>query len=88
MWYIVALAEERQGLRIFRLDRVNGIEVLDEHFDVPPDFSVDELLKSGRLFNTSEAAKITVRYSPAIARWIAERERVAPEDIRNAARTS
>ncbi len=37
-WYAVAYCHLREDLRIFRLDRVKKIRVIDETFTVPPDF--------------------------------------------------
>ncbi len=46
-WYAVAYCHLRAGLRVFRLDRVQQIQVLDETFVSPPDFdALDYLIKS------------------------------------------
>lgn len=37
-WYAVAYCHLRTGLRVFRLDRVQQVRLLDEIFDAPPDF--------------------------------------------------
>lgn len=73
-WYTVAHCERSDGVRIFRLDRVEHAEPLAERFVPPPDFSLDALLRDGRAFHAAGARAMTVRYSPRIARWIAERE--------------
>jgi predicted DNA-binding transcriptional regulator YafY len=72
MWYLVAHCEE-SGLRFFRMDRVHGVEVLDEGFERSAEWLADEL-PAGPMFRAEEAGTVTIRYSPAIARWIAERE--------------
>ncbi|MEO7038820.1 MAG: WYL domain-containing protein [Gemmatimonadaceae bacterium] len=73
-WYIVGEAAAAAGLRFYRLDRVSTVEMLAESFDVPGDFALDRILAEGRPFRSSETASMRVRYSPHIARWIAERE--------------
>jgi predicted DNA-binding transcriptional regulator YafY len=73
MWYVVANCGD-EGMRIFRLDRVEGVEVLDERYEAPRDFSLDEMLREGKAFRAGEPGTLRVRYSPRIARWIAERE--------------
>lgn len=73
-WYVVAHCEARRDVRIFRLDRIEAVERLDERFDVPRDFSLDEVVKEGRVFRADDDRTLRVRYSPHIARWIAERE--------------
>jgi predicted DNA-binding transcriptional regulator YafY len=46
-WYAVAYCHLREGLRVFRLDRVRRIRVLEEQFASPPEFDVlDYLLGS------------------------------------------
>ena len=72
MWYLVAHCEE-SGLRFFRMDRVHGVEVLDEAFERSEEWSA-AALPAGPMFRSEEAGTVTIRYSPAIARWIAERE--------------
>ena len=74
MWYVVAHCDASEGIRIFRLDRIEGVELLDEPFERPAGFSVDEVVKDGRVFHGEPPASMRVRYSPHIARWIAERE--------------
>ena len=79
-WYVVAHCEVVSALRIFRLDRVTSAELRDDaRFDPPADFSLEEVVREGRVFTAPEAATMTVRYSPRIARWIAEREGRAPD---------
>lgn len=71
MWYLVAHCDE-SGLRFFRMDRVHRVEVLDEKFERKDDGAV-EALPEGPMFRAEGAGTVTIRYSPAIARWIAER---------------
>ena len=74
MWYAVAHCESSEGIRIFRLDRVAQVEPLEARYDSPRGFSIDAIVKDGRAFQSAEAGTLRVRYSPRIARWIAERE--------------
>ena len=74
MWYAVAQCESSDGIRIFRLDRVEQVELLDARFDSPRGFSVEEVVREGKAFQAPGAGTLRVRYSPRIARWIAERE--------------
>lgn len=73
--YIVAHCELNGGLRIFRLDRVEGAELLADHFTAPENFSLDSVLTEGKALSSAERPRVLeVRYSPRVARWIAERE--------------
>ena len=74
MWYAVAHCESSEGIRIFRLDRVEQVEPLEERYDSPRGFSLDAIVTDGKAFQSADAGTLRVRYSPRIARWIAERE--------------
>jgi proteasome accessory factor C len=74
MWYAVAQCERSEGIRIFRLDRVESVELLEARFQSPADFSLDALVREGRAFQADGTETLRIRYSPRIARWIAERE--------------
>lgn len=78
MWYVVANCGE-DDVRIFRLDRVEGVQVLATTYERPKDFSLDDVLRQGRAFQGAGLGTLRVRYSPRIARWIAEREGEALE---------
>lgn len=74
MWYAVAQCESSEDVRIFRLDRVEQVEPLDARYDSPRGFSIDAIIRDGKAFQSADAGTLRVRYSPRIARWIAERE--------------
>ena len=74
MWYTVAHCESSDGVRFFRLDRVEDLQLLDARFTPAADASVEEIVQGGRAFRSDGAGTLTLRYSARIARWIAERE--------------
>ena len=72
MWYVISVGDDG-ALRHYRLDRIEAVTVLDESFE--PDTSVvKRVLEKGRAFASDTTQRMTVRYSPRIARWVAERE--------------
>lgn len=75
MLYMVTLGEDG-ALRHYRLDRIEQVELLDEHFDHDGSV-VDRVMQAGRAFASDTTRRMTVRYSPRIARWVAEREGAA-----------
>ncbi|HEX6631101.1 MAG TPA: WYL domain-containing protein, partial [Gemmatimonadaceae bacterium] len=79
MLYVVAYGGDDDGVRVFRMDRVEGAEPLLATFQPRADFSLDDMLRDGRVFHRPEAGTMRVRYSPRVARWIAEREGRAPD---------
>lgn len=74
MWYIVGHCERSSGLRVFRLDRIDQASTVDERYDVPEGFDAAATLAEGKVLLPGITEKATVRYSPRVARWIAERE--------------
>lgn len=80
-WYVVAHCERSEALRVFRLDRIEGVELADGEFEQPEGFSFESVVREGRVFHTEDPVETaSIRYSPAIARWIAEREGVPLAD--------
>lgn len=73
-WYLVAHCERAGEVRIFRLDRMASVEVLDAAYEIPADFALDDWVHDGMAFRAEHAGTLRVRYGPAVARWIAERE--------------
>ena len=75
MWYAIGYCEESDGLRVFRMDRVEEVATLQDRYEIPSTFSVSETMRNGKGLKVDTAPTgMKVRYSPKIARWIAERE--------------
>jgi predicted DNA-binding transcriptional regulator YafY len=74
MWYVVGYCERSGGERIFRADRMEGAALTPDAFTLPREFSLGAFVARHRAFDGAGAGTMKVRYSPAIARWIAERE--------------
>jgi proteasome accessory factor C len=79
MMYLVAHCDRSSGMRIFRMDRVSDVETLDVVF-TPPEYTLEDITRDGRVFMGGEHDTMLVRYSARIARWIAEREQRAIAD--------
>jgi proteasome accessory factor C len=75
MWYTVAWCDDSTGVRVFRLDRMESAEATPDTFEAPRSSQIDSIVRNGRVLLHADAPQaMTVRYSPRIARWIAERE--------------
>lgn len=72
-WYVIGHDHDRQGIRVFRIDRVIEARTLDQRFETPDDFDPADFLDHGRVFRTDDILGVTVRYGPRVARWITER---------------
>ena len=72
-WYVVAFDPARDSVRHFRLDRVRGVEVTDEHFEprpeVDPVADIDGWPRTGEV---PASRRARVWFSPERARWAAE----------------
>jgi predicted DNA-binding transcriptional regulator YafY len=78
-WFVIAWCELKDGLRVFRFDRVLGVQREADRFTPPEGFSLESVLRDGKVLTGEDAPQMRVRYSERIARWIAERELVAED---------
>jgi proteasome accessory factor C len=73
--YLIGWCTTVTDVRVFRLDRIARATAEETAFEVPPTFDVDTIVRDGRIFSGElPDDQLVVRYSPHIARWIAERE--------------
>jgi proteasome accessory factor C len=73
-WYLLAHCQQSGEVRVFRFDRILSASAAGKPFQVPASFDPAEYLQGHRVYRGSEETTTRVRYSPRIARWIAERE--------------
>jgi proteasome accessory factor C len=71
-WFLVAHCERTEAMRFFRVDRIQNLEPTADSFARPADVASISGVSGALVSAASE--RLVVRYSPAIARWIAERE--------------
>jgi proteasome accessory factor C len=72
-WYIIAYCEYAKDIRFFRLDRIEAVQPTNQSFKPPASETINKFVADGRLLRTDDVGTVTVKYSPRIARWIAER---------------
>ena len=73
-WYLAAWCKKNEGLRVFRLDRITASVAESERFTGFDHFSLELVIRDGKVLIGDEGDVMRVRYAPRIARWIAERE--------------
>ena len=71
--YLGGYAHNREALRLFLIDRIEGVTVLDERFEVPETFSADALTGAAFGLIDEEPQTIQVRFSVEISHLIRER---------------
>ena len=71
-WYMIAYCVERQGLRVYGLDRVQYLEITDRSYKMPRGFDVDELFATsfGIYLPEQRAQKIVFRTSAKEAKYL------------------
>lgn len=71
-WYMIAYCIERQGLRVYGLDRVQSLEITDRSYKMPQGFDVDELFATsfGIYLPEQRAQKIVFRASGKEAKYL------------------
>jgi predicted DNA-binding transcriptional regulator YafY len=71
--YLGGYAHNRNALRLFLLDRIEHLSILDERFDVPEDFSAKDLTGSAFGLIDERQQTIKVRFGAEISHLIRER---------------
>jgi len=67
--YVIAYCHKASEIRIFKVDRIESIQLLDERYSVPEDFDANKYLGSAwRIIVDGNVKIIKLRFSPDIAR--------------------
>lgn len=73
-WYAIALSRERGAMRVFRVDRMKGAELLkgrEARFEVPRDFRVrDYIRRAPWELTDAEPVTVRVRFGFPESRWV------------------
>jgi predicted DNA-binding transcriptional regulator YafY len=71
--YLVGFCHLRNAVRTFAMDRIKDFVVLDESFQLPKDFSLEDYLQSAFLVMRGDPQTVKVRFSPGAAQIVRER---------------
>ncbi len=71
--YLTGWAHNRNDYRLFLVDRIRGVELLEQRFEVPDDFSAADLTGSAFGLINEEPMRIKVRFAAEVAYLIRER---------------
>jgi len=72
--YVMGYSTRAKALRMFAVERIHRVDLTDDRFDIPPDFSWEA--QSRRLFGLIDEPPKTVRiwFSPDVAYLLKERQ--------------
>ena len=71
-WYLLAYCQEREGMRVYSLDRVQSLDITPDTFKMPHDFDVDEKFATsfGVYMAEGKGERITFRTSAKEASYL------------------
>ena len=74
-WQMAAYCHLRGEVRLFKVDRIREVRLLDEPYTIPPDFDLDEYLgDSWGLMRgaAGEPEEVELVFDPVAGRWVSE----------------
>jgi len=71
--YLFAYVHEYEQIRTFAVERISAIEKLHEHFEMPPDFSVESYLESAFGLVKEEPFDVEIIFGEKIAEYVRSR---------------
>jgi predicted DNA-binding transcriptional regulator YafY len=72
-FYLVGNCGLREDIRIFALDRIKSLELLDETFEMPEDFKVEDFMRTSFGVFHGKPQKVRVRFAADVAGYISEK---------------
>lgn len=73
--YVVGESEQRQAIRVFRVDRIERAALREGRFEVPEKFDLEEFLGEGfGVCHEDRMYDVRIEFGPRNAPWIRERE--------------
>lgn len=70
--YVIACDVEVEAMRTFKVERIRGIELTEESFEVPEEFDPNTYLGSSWSVWNEEPVEVALRFSPAVAGRVSE----------------
>jgi predicted DNA-binding transcriptional regulator YafY len=71
--YLLGYARNRKGLRTFAVERITGVTVEMERFQIPEEFNPEEQLRQAFGIVAEPVMNVVVRFSPVVAESVRER---------------
>jgi len=76
-WYLVAHCESRGAMRVFRVERIRELSLLNESFTIPEDFSLEQAMGPawGLMWGAAgPEEEVRLRFDAEAGRWLGETE--------------
>jgi len=73
-WYCIGYCHDRREVRTFALDRMTAVELTDQTFAVPADFSIEEYLGGSLAIERGELRRVVIEFDRTEAPYIAGRQ--------------
>lgn len=71
--YLVAHDEKSRSIRSFKVERISAVKLLDQRFDPPLGFSIEQhLANAWTIWSSGEPVEIELLFSAAVARRVSE----------------
>jgi predicted DNA-binding transcriptional regulator YafY len=80
-WYLAGFCRKRNEIRLFRLNRIKQITLLDKNFQVKPDFSLSDFFKDSWELYPGEPVCVKIKFRGAGAKVIESRQHHPSEKI-------
>lgn len=71
--YLLGFAHNRQALRTFAVERISGVEMSRERFEIPEGFNPAEHFKSAFGIVEEKAIPVRIKFSPRVAHAVQDR---------------
>jgi predicted DNA-binding transcriptional regulator YafY len=72
-FYLIGFCHQRQEIRLFAIDRIERIEILDEAFEPPEGFDAEQFMQPSFGVFQGEPATVRIRFTKAAAGYISEK---------------
>ncbi|MGI6537485.1 MAG: helix-turn-helix transcriptional regulator [Caldicoprobacterales bacterium] len=82
-WYVVAYCRLRQAIRTFKMVRIRRIDLLNETYRYPPDFSIRDYMRNSFGIFQGKTFKIEIRFFHPASVFVSEKVWIANQKIMN-----
>ncbi len=72
-FYVIGFCELRGDIRIFAVDRIERLEILDSRFEPPAGFDANAFMQASFGVFQGETVQVRIHFAPAVAGYIEER---------------